>query len=519
MKEAAHETLVHEDGHLCIAKGRMAALLGIALPELHGEVVGHPAEGLLDLRPRPMPHVLTTSATAEASHSAAHDDAPHVRRAALNDLDNLGPASTAAQFLEVKAVGLLVAAEAHSHGLLRHAEEAQGTIASFPVKLGAWTPDDLSTPLVPVPRQSGLEEVPEVQCFWPLRPAPLLTHLLKELAGQVHVSSDRVLQESRHALCSTALGPRGHLDKLEVLFVDLVLPAIREEALKPRQAPPHLLCVLAVVVGAGTPLFAPDMRLLVVNAVLEMQLHLHSGLPNKLRAAGADDQLDLHVVSFVDPEVPGDALLPEFLHDLPLELRLATATGPASWQSQCTEAPGATDIEAALEGGSVKHLDTTQRVPHVGRLQVLRRPEGGQRAEVPLDLEKRMPVAAAVIHRRNGATVDRAETTQQLHVPGAPGRSDAGLDSLEPGRVLLEPEAQAPEDAVQLPAKLPKDRPALLELGLLLPPLLGPTKAVEDEELVLEVVEEPFALDLGIGLPPACGLSLPGLLHGLLQGR
>mmetsp|Transcript_17596 Transcript_17596/g.48582 ORF Transcript_17596/g.48582 Transcript_17596/m.48582 type:complete len:207 (+) Transcript_17596:1031-1651(+) len=206
------------------------------------------------------------------------------------------------------------------------------------------------------------------------------------------------------------------------------------------------------------------MSLLVVDAVLVVQFHIRARLPDELRAPCADDQLDLHAVGLIHPELARKTLLAELLHDLALKLGPLALAFPATRQPRCAELASAADVAARLEGASVQDLRAAERVPNVRRLQVLRGAEGGQRAEVPLDLEECVPVAPAVVGWRAIAAVYRAQPPQQLRVAGAPGRGDAALHALQPGCVLVEPEAELLQDAAQLAAQLPQYSTALFEL-------------------------------------------------------
>jgi hypothetical protein len=79
--------------------------------------------------------------------------------------------------------------------------------------------------------------------------------------------------------------------------------------------------------------------------------------------------------------------------------------------------------------------------------------------------------------------------------------------------VVLKLQAELFQNAPKLSLQLPEDRPALLELGFLLPPFLGPSQPAHEGELFLEVVEKPLALDLRICLSAASRLPLPWLLR------
>mmetsp|Transcript_55831 Transcript_55831/g.161715 ORF Transcript_55831/g.161715 Transcript_55831/m.161715 type:complete len:275 (+) Transcript_55831:708-1532(+) len=174
VQEAAHEPLVHEGGHLGVAKWRMTALLGVALAELDCEVVRHSLQSLFHLLACPIANILGGANATKAFDRPANDDASGVGDAALDHLCDLRSPGAAAEILQVETIRLLVLAEGHPDRLLCHSEQSQGPIASLPVQGSTGAPHDLSCPLTSVSSELRLEEAPQIQSFGAMTPAAIL---------------------------------------------------------------------------------------------------------------------------------------------------------------------------------------------------------------------------------------------------------------------------------------------------------------------------------------------------------
>jgi hypothetical protein len=149
VQETAHEPLVHQDGHLRVAQRGQASLLCVTLAKLHTEVLRHAFKSLFELGSRPVPHVLAAARMVKPLDGAAYHHASGVCRAAIHHLEDLCTPCPSSQVLQVEAVWCLSAAKADSDWLLSHAQKSQRSIAFLQIGLGSWSPDDLTTPMMP----------------------------------------------------------------------------------------------------------------------------------------------------------------------------------------------------------------------------------------------------------------------------------------------------------------------------------------------------------------------------------